>query len=134
MGVSPRTRPRLGIVSRDALYSRPLADWLAATDDELDVAAPVASWADLLTDPAARIDLVVLDASGSRRPLEAQIRSLRASGAKVVVVTEPGGSGDDARRATTAGAFCVLGRDVPFGLIDEMARAAVGLPLRGGAA
>jgi DNA-binding NarL/FixJ family response regulator len=120
---------RVAIVSKDELFTLGLRHWLGSNDPELAVVLTVDSWGDLLHDPAFPTDLVVLDAASSKRnSVESRVRTLRASGPAVLVMTSLDRD-EDPQRAVDAGAFCVLDKRVPLGLIDEMARGAVGLPV-----
>jgi DNA-binding NarL/FixJ family response regulator len=129
LSVSAREGARVAIVSKDISFTGGLSHWLGSNDPQLAVVLAVTSWGDLLHDREFPTDLVVLDAASSKRnSVESRVRTLRASGTAVLVMTAAG-TGDDPQRAVSAGAFCVLEKSVPLGLIDEMARGAVGLPI-----
>jgi DNA-binding NarL/FixJ family response regulator len=129
MSDSGMSRARVAIVSKDAPFTQGLQNWIRANDPDLDVVLTVTSWGDLLHDIAFPTDLVVLDAASStRNSIESRVRTIRASGTAVLVMLTPGGA-DDPQHALSAGAFSVLEKSVPFGLVDEMARGAVHLPL-----
>jgi DNA-binding NarL/FixJ family response regulator len=129
MSHSSTRRARVAVVSKDAPFADGLREWVGLHDGDLDVVLSVRSWGDLLQDAAFPTDLVVLDAASStRNSIESRVRTLRASGTAVLVMLSPGAT-DEPQRALSAGAFCALEKTVPFGLVDEMARGAVGLPL-----
>ncbi|MCS5735632.1 response regulator [Herbiconiux daphne] len=129
MKVSGTRRLRVAIVSGDSQFADGLARWIAVHDGALEVVLSVANWGDLLNDPGFPTDLAVVDAASSqRKSIESRVRTIRASGTAVLVVTAADPD-DDPQRALSAGAFTVLEKSVPFGLIDEMARGALGLPL-----
>ncbi len=129
MSVSPTEGAQVAIVSNDEMFTLGLRHWLGSNDPELPVVLTVTSWGDLLHDARFPTDLVVLDAASStRNSVESRVRTLRASGTAVIVMTTVA-LADDPQRAIAAGAFCVLDKSVPLGLIDEMARGAVGLPI-----
>lgn len=128
--VSIQPIARVAVVTRDEGFGDALAEWFTAHDPELPVVLRASRWGDLLNDAAFPTDLVVLDAASStRNSIESRVRTLRASGAAVIVIAP---RGDEVQqRAVSAGAFCVLEKTVPAGLIGEMARGALGL-LRAG--
>jgi hypothetical protein len=128
MSETSPARASVAVLSRDPNLARRLGAWFGAHDPDLSVTLTAERWGDLLQSDGFPADLVVLDASiRSRTPVESRVRTLRASGSLVIVLRAAGG--DRMQRAASAGAFCVLDSGVPLGLIDEMARAAVGLPL-----
>ena len=129
MSVSDGDAARVALVTKDQEFGDGLREWCARSEPALTVTIAVASWGDLLHDPGFPTDVVVLDAASSiRKPVVSRVRTFRAAGSAVIVIVAADDIGDP-QPAIAAGAFCVLRKGVPFGLIGEMARAAVGLPV-----
>ncbi|MGA1835760.1 hypothetical protein VD659_02395 [Herbiconiux sp. 11R-BC] len=120
----------MAVVSKDEAFSDAVTAWLREHDTALEVVLTATSWGDLLHAPEFPTDVVVLDAGSSRRnSIESRVRTIRAAGTTVIVMTAAD-SGDDVQHAVSSGAFCVLDKSVPMGLVAEMVRGAAGLPLR----
>jgi DNA-binding NarL/FixJ family response regulator len=103
-----------------------VASWLRANAPELDVAVTATTWLQLVHSPAFPTDLVMLDLQPQEAvSLEARIRTCRAAGTKVIVLT--GSDGDEAReRALAAGAAAFLSKAQPLSEVLATARRVTG--------
>ncbi|WP_440708355.1 hypothetical protein [Herbiconiux sp. YIM B11900] len=131
MSLSGGRPERVAVLSQDEAFSAGLREWFRAHDPELAVVLEATRWGDLLQAKGFPPELVLLDAASSARTsVVSRVRTVRASGAAVIVLSA-GGEEDAAaaQLALSSGAFSVLPRSVPLGLIGEVARAAVGLPV-----
>lgn len=134
MSVSLDRPVRVALLSQDEASRASLRAWFGAHDPQLAVVLEASRWGDLLHAEGFPPELVLLDAAISgRRSVTSRVRTLRASGAAVIVLSPAGqedaAAAQAAQAALSAGAFSVLPRSVPPGLIGEVARAAVGLPV-----
>jgi DNA-binding NarL/FixJ family response regulator len=132
-GSAPGTVPRsVALVSSDPVFTESLRGWIDAEEPALDLVLAVSTWGEMLHDARFPTALVVLDAASSRRnSIQSRVRTLRSTGAAVIVMVAPreeDAAGTD-QRARAAGAFCVLEKSVPPALVCEMARGALGLPI-----
>ncbi|WP_291048208.1 hypothetical protein [Herbiconiux sp.] len=129
MSLSGGRPERVAVLSQDEAYSAGLREWFRAHDPELAVVLESTRWGDLLQAADFPPELVLLDAATSgRSSVASRVRTVRASGAAVIVLSRA--DEEDAAAAQLAlssGAFSVLPKSVPLGLIGEVARAAVGL-------
>ena len=104
-----------------------MASWMRANAPEFEVVLTATSWLQLVHDPLFPTDLVFIDVQ-LREPvsIEARVRTCRAAGAKVIVLT--GLDTADLRdRALRAGAAAFLGKSRPLGDVVAVAREVMGL-------
>ena len=104
-----------------------MASWLRANAPDFEVALTATSWLQLVHSPAVPTDLVLIDVQ-LREPvsIEARVRTCRAAGATVIVLT--GLDTPDLRdRALRAGAAAFLGKSRPLAEVLAVAREVMGL-------
>ena len=128
-GASPRAseRVRVAILDDHEVLLDSLGSWIAAHAPDFEVSVLATSWLQLVHDPAFPTDLVLLDFQ-LREPvsIEARVRTCRAAGAKVIVLS--GVETPEAReRALAAGAEDFLPKSMPMRDVIEVARAVTGL-------
>jgi DNA-binding NarL/FixJ family response regulator len=126
-------RVRLAILDDHEVLLDSLGSWIRANAPEFEVAVLATTWLELVHDARFPTDLVLLDFQ-LREPvsIEARVRTCRAAGAKVIVLS--GVETPEAReRALAAGAEQFLSKAVPLREVMEVAREVVGLA-EGGAA
>jgi DNA-binding NarL/FixJ family response regulator len=133
-GGPPRAsaRVRVAILDDHEVLLDSLGSWMAAHAPDFDVKVLATSWLQLVHDPGFPTDLVLLDFQ-LREPvsIEARVRTCRAAGAKVIVLS--GVETPEAReRALAAGAEDFLPKSMPMREVIEVARVATGLGPSGG--
>ncbi|MER3388426.1 MAG: response regulator [Microcella sp.] len=124
-------RVRLAILDDHELLLDSLSSWIEgnAPDFELVLTAP--TWFELVQSDQFPTDLVLLDFQ-LQEPvsIEARVRTCRAAGAKVIVLTSL--DTDEARdRALAAGAAAFLSKALPLGEVMEAARSVMGMESSG---
>lgn len=127
----PGSRVRLAILDDHELLLDSLSSWIAAhaLDFELVLTAP--TWFELVQSNQFPTDLVLLDFQ-LQEPvsIEARVRTCRAAGAKVIVLTSL--DTVEARdRAFDAGASAFLSKAMPLGEVMETARRVMGMESTG---
>jgi DNA-binding NarL/FixJ family response regulator len=117
---------RLALLDDHEVLLDSIASWLRANAPELDVVLTATTWLQLVHSPAFPTDLVVLDVQPKEAvSIEARIRTCRAAGAKVIVLT--GADGDDVReRALAAGAAAFVSKSQPLSEVLAAARRVTG--------
>lgn len=133
--IAPRTAPqravRLALLDDHAVLLDSMASWLRANAPDFDVTLTATSWLQLVHSPAFPTDLVVVDVH-PREPvsIEARIRTCRAAGATVIVLT--GLDTPDLReRALRAGAAAFVGKSRPLADVLSIAREVMGITAGG---
>ena len=117
---------RLALLDDHEVLLDSIASWLRANAPEFDVALTATTWLQLVHSPAFPTDLVVLEMQ-PKEPvsIEARVRTCRAAGAKVIVLT--GADVDDVReRALAAGAAAFLSKSQPLSEVLAAARRVTG--------
>jgi DNA-binding NarL/FixJ family response regulator len=119
-------RVRLALLDDHEVLLDSIASWVRTNAPEFDVALTATTWLQLVHSPAFPTDLVVLDVQPNEAvPIEARIRTCRAAGAKVIVLT--GAEGDDLReRVVAAGAAAFLSKAQPLSEVLATARRVTG--------
>jgi DNA-binding NarL/FixJ family response regulator len=117
---------RLALLDDHEVLLDSMASWLRTNAPEFDVVLTATTWLQLVHSPAFPTDLVVLDLQLKEAvSIEARIRTCRAAGAKVVVLT--GLDGDDVRgRALAAGAAAFVSKSQPLSEVLAVARRVTG--------
>ena len=124
---------RVAILDDHEVLLDSLGSWIAANAPEFEVAVLASTWLQLVHDAHFPTDLVLLDFQ-LREPvsIEARVRTCRAAGAKVIVLS--GVETPEAReRALAAGAEEFLSKSMPMREVMNVARVVTGLD-RGGSA
>jgi len=134
-GSSRRQRParartravRVALLDDHEVLLDSMAAWFRANAPDLDVVLTATTWLQLVHSPVFPTDLVLIDVQ-LREPvsIEARVRTCRAAGATVIVLT--GLDTPDLReRAMRAGAAAFLGKSRPLGDVLAAAREVMGL-------
>jgi DNA-binding NarL/FixJ family response regulator len=120
-------RVRVAILDDHEVLLDSLGSWIQAHAPEFEVAVLASSWLELVHDARFPTDLVLLDFQ-LREPvsIEARVRTCRAAGAKVIVLS--GVETVEAReRALAAGAEEFLSKTLPMREVMDVARAVTGV-------
>ena len=120
-------RVRLAILDDHEVLLDSLATWISSNAPDFDLVLSASTWLQLVHSPAFPTDLVFLDFQ-LREPvsIEARVRTCRAAGAKVVVLTSLD-SKESRDRALDAGAAAFLSKSLPMREVMDAARAVMGL-------
>lgn len=124
---APQRAVRIALLDDHEVLLDSMASWLRTNAPDFEVALTATSWLQLVHSPAFPTDLVLIDVQ-LREPvsIEARVRTCRAAGAKVIVLT--GLDTPDLRdRALRAGAAAFLGKSRPLGDVLAVAREVMGL-------
>lgn len=120
-------RTRVALLDDHEVLLESVASWMRANAEDFDVVLTAASWLQLVHSPAFPTDLVFIDVQ-LKEPvsIEARVRTCRAAGAKVIVLT--GLDTADLRdRALKAGASAFIAKSQPLGEVMAVAREVMGL-------
>jgi DNA-binding NarL/FixJ family response regulator len=119
----PEGRIRVAIVDDHRMLLGALTEWIRSAQD-IDMVAAVASWPELLTNPAFPVDVVLLDLDlKDNIPISLKISTLKTMAVKVVLMStysEP----NVVREALAAGALGYLVKSEDASMIIEALRAA----------
>jgi DNA-binding NarL/FixJ family response regulator len=119
----PESRIRVAIVDDHRMLLGALTEWIRSAQD-IDMVAAVASWPELLTNPAFPVDVVLLDLDlKDNIPISLKISTLKTMAVKVVLMStysEP----NVVREALAAGALGYLVKSEDASMIIEALRAA----------
>jgi DNA-binding NarL/FixJ family response regulator len=121
------TRVRLAILDDHEVLLDSLSSWIFANAPDFDLVLSASSWVELVHSDNFPTDLVFLDFQ-LQEPvsIEARVRTCRAAGAKVIVLTSL--DGREARdRAVAAGAAGFLSKTMPMRDVMDAARAIMGV-------
>ncbi|MDM4763586.1 LuxR C-terminal-related transcriptional regulator [Galbitalea sp. SE-J8] len=128
-----RERPpvRLAILDDHEVLLDSLATWIAANASDFDVVLVATTWRELVHSEQFPTDLVILDFQ-LREPvsIEARVRTCRAAGAKVIVLSSLDGQ-ESRDRALVAGAAAFASKTQPLREVMDVARGVMGLPVGG---
>lgn len=123
----PRSRIRIAILDDHEVLLDSLASWIAINASDFDLVLSASTWLQLVHSDNFPTDLVLLDFQ-LKEPIsiEARVRTCRAAGAKVVVL-----SALDAResrdRALAAGAAAFLSKSLPMREVMDALRSVMGV-------
>lgn len=123
----PQRAVRVALLDDHEVLLDSMAAWLRSNAPDFEVVLTATTWLQLVHSPAFPTDLVLIDVQ-LREPvsIEARVRTCRAAGAKVIVLT--GLDTPDLRdRALRAGAAAFLGKSRPLGDVLAVARDVMGL-------
>jgi len=124
-------RVRLAILDDHELLLDSLSSWIEGNAPDFELALTAPTWFDLVQSDQFPTDLVLLDLQ-LHEPvsIEARVRTCRAAGAKVVVLTSL--DTREARdRALAAGAAAFLSKAVPLGDVMQEVRNVMGMESTG---
>ncbi|WP_439565772.1 response regulator transcription factor [Microcella sp.] len=125
------SRVRLAILDDHELLLDSLSSWIATHALDFDLVLTAPTWFELVQSDQFPTDLVLLDFQ-LQEPvsIEARVRTCRAAGAKVIVLTSL--DTVEARdRAFDAGASAFLSKAMPLGEVMETARRVMGMESTG---
>ena len=128
--VSPRGAAgavRLAILDDHEILLDALSSWVAQNCTDFDVVLTATSWLELVQSPAFPTDLVFIDLQ-LKEPIsiEARVRTCRAAGARVIVLSSLD-TREARERAAAAGAADFLSKSLPMAAVMDAARRVMGL-------
>ena len=120
-------RTRLAILDDHEMLVDSMKHWIDGSAPDFDLTLVASSWIDLVHSANFPTELVLMDFQLQEQvSIEARVRTCRAAGAKVIVI-----SGLDTRearqRALDAGAAAFLPKSMPMEVIMDSARSIMGL-------
>ena len=126
-GPTPPTRVRLALLDDHEVLLDSLSSWIGQHALDFDVVLSATTWLQLVHSPAFPTELVFIDFQLKEAvSIEARVRTCRAAGAKVIVLSSV--DTDEAReRALAAGAAEFLSKSVPMAQVMEAARRVMGM-------
>lgn len=120
-------RVRLALLDDHELLLDSLSSWIEAHEPEFDLVLAAGTWVQLVHSSAFPTDLVLMDLQLSEPvSIEARVRTCRAAGAKVIVLTASD-TPQDRARALAAGASAYLTKSQSVREVMAAARAVMGL-------
>jgi DNA-binding NarL/FixJ family response regulator len=128
----PAHRVRLAILDDHEVLLDSLSSWIGQHAHDFDLVLSAASWLQLVHSPAFPTELVFIDFQLKEAvSIEARVRTCRAAGAKVIVLSSV--DTDEARdRAVAAGAATFLSKSLPMSEVMDAAREVMGMESDGG--
>lgn len=126
-----RSRVRLAILDDHELLLDSLSSWIAAHARDFDLVLTAPTWFELVQSDQFPTDLVLLDFQ-LQEPvsIEARVRTCRAAGAKVIVLTSLD-TAEARERAFAAGASAFVSKVVPLSEVMDTARRVMGMEASG---
>ena len=122
-----RTPVRVGILDDHELLLDSLSNWIREHEPLFDLVVAAPTWVELVHSPAFPTDLVLMDLNLSEKvSIEARVRTCRAAGASVIVLTALD-TPDDRERCLAAGALAFLSKAQPVREVMATAKAVMGL-------
>lgn len=125
---APDERTRLAILDDHEVLLDSMSSWILANAPDFDLVLSANTWLELVHSANFPTDLVFIDFQ-LREPIsiEARVRTCRAAGAKVIVISSL--DTDEARdRAVTAGAAAFVSKSIPMREVMDTARSVMGVP------
>ncbi|AYF98240.1 response regulator transcription factor [Protaetiibacter intestinalis] len=126
-GETGDTPVRLAILDDHEVLLDALSTWIERNAPDFDVVLGAANWLDLVQSPAFPTDLVFIDLQ-LKEPIsiEARVRTCRAAGAKVIVLSSLD-TREARERAFAAGAAEFLSKSLPMASVMAAARRVMGI-------
>jgi DNA-binding NarL/FixJ family response regulator len=123
----PRARVRVAILDDHELLLDSISSWIAANAPDFDLVLSASTWLELVHSDNFPTDLVFLDFQ-LKEPvsIEARVRTCRAAGAKVIVLSSLD-TRESRERALDAGAAAFLSKSLPMREVMDAARAVMGV-------
>lgn len=120
-------RVRLAILDDHEVLLDSLSSWIAANAPDFDLVLSASTWLQLVHSDNFPTDLVILDFQ-LKEPvsIEARVRTCRAAGAKVIVLSSLD-SRESRDRALDAGAAIFLSKTLPMQEVMDAARGVMGV-------
>jgi DNA-binding NarL/FixJ family response regulator len=124
---TPIQQVRLAILDDHEVLLDSLSSWIGQHAHDIDLVLSAASWLQLVHSPAFPTELVFIDFQLKEAvSIEARVRTCRAAGAKVIVLSSV--DSDEAReRAMAAGAAVFLAKSLPMSQVMDAARQVMGM-------
>ncbi|NQX10900.1 response regulator transcription factor [Microbacteriaceae bacterium VKM Ac-2855] len=121
------TRVRLALLDDHELLLDSMSSWITTNATDFDLVVSAGTWMDLVTSTAFPTQLVIMDLQ-LREPIsiEARIRTCRAAGATVIVLSAVDDD-RDRERALRAGAAAYLVKSSPMREVLDRARSVMGV-------
>ena len=121
------TRVRLAILDDHEVLLDSLSSWIYANAPDFDLVLSASTWLELVHSDNFPTDLVFLDFQ-LKEPvsIEARVRTCRAAGAKVIVLSSLDGR-ESRERALAAGAAAFLSKTLPMREVMDAAREIMGV-------
>lgn len=124
-GHAPRV-VRLAILDDHELLLDSLSSWITSNAPDFDLVLRAQTWLDLVHSPHFPTELVFLDFQLQESvSIEARVRTCRAAGAKVIVISSLD-TRESRERALAAGAEAFLSKSLPMHDVMDAARAVMG--------
>ncbi len=124
---APRPPVRLAILDDHEVLLDSLSSWIHNNAPDFEVVLCASSWLELVHSPSFPTELVFIDFQLTEPvSIEARVRTCRAAGAKVVVLTSVD-SPESRARALAAGALDFLPKSLPMGEVMDAARHVMGI-------
>ncbi|TAM69261.1 MAG: response regulator transcription factor [Microbacteriaceae bacterium] len=122
------TSVRVALLDDHELMLDSLSNWIRTNEPQFDLVLAVGTWVELVNSSAFPTDLVLMDLQLTERiSIEARVRTCRAAGAVVIVLTALD-TAEDRERSLRAGAAAYLTKSQSAHAVMDAARAVMGLP------
>ncbi len=123
-------RIRLAILDDHEVLLDSLATWIEANAPDFDLVLTASTWLELVHSNEFPTDLVILDFQLREAvSIEARVRTCRAAGAKVIVLSSLD-TADVRQRALDSGVAAFLSKTLPMGEVMDAARSVMGMTAR----
>jgi DNA-binding NarL/FixJ family response regulator len=124
---TPPSRVRLAILDDHEVLLDSLSSWIAANAPDFEVVLSASTWLQLVHSAQFPTDLVFIDFQ-LKEPvsIEARVRTCRAAGAKVIVLSSLDAQ-ESRDRAIAAGAAAFLSKSMPMREVMDAARSVMGV-------
>ena len=123
----PPARVRLAVLDDHEVLLDSLASWIGANAPDFELVLSTNSWLQLVHSSNFPTDLVFLDFQLKESvSIEARVRTCRAAGAKVIVLSSVD-TPEASERALAAGAVAFLSKTLPMREVMDAARAVMGV-------
>lgn len=123
-------RVRVGLLDDHEVILDAIASWIAGNAHDFDLAVAASRWIDFVRSASFPVDVVLMDFQLVEPvSIEARIRTCRAAGAKVIVISAldiP----EARQRAAAAGALAFLPKSLPLAEVLASVRDVLGMPAR----
>lgn len=121
---------RLAILDDHEVLLDSLASWIGANATDFDLVLTASTWLELVHSDAFPTELVILDFQLREAvSIEARVRTCRAAGAKVIVLSSLD-TPEVRQRALDTGVAAFLSKTMPMGEVMDVARKVMGITAR----